>query len=303
MSVTLKSNLTSARRFWSRYGAGYLFVLPTVILYVTFVLYPFLFSLYYSLTKWDGAQPVKEFVGLANYARLLQDRLVWLSLSHNVAWMIGMAFIPVGFGLFLAVLLWDRPPGFLLFRTFYFMPQILGAAVVGIIWRIIYQPRRGVLYQIGDILNWDLLKHSPLASTNTALPAVLVANIWAGIGFFFVIMLAGLQNVNMDLIDAAKVDGANAWQRFWNVVVPQLSHVITMVMVLALIAGLNVFDIIWAMTGGGPANATEVIGTYTYKKFVMESQVGYAAALTMLMTFLALITTVAFIRLRERGEA
>lgn len=289
--------------FWRKYGVGYLFVIPTLVLYVVFVFYPLVASLYLSLTDWNGADPVLSFVGFSNYVKLVQDDLLWVSLGHNIFWMVFGSIGAIGLGLVLAVVLWStRPRGFTVFRTVYFMPQVLGAAVVGIIWRMIYAPRRGLLYKLGDALDIDFLKHGFLGDHNTALSAVLLASVWSAIGFFFVIFLAGLQNVDQDLIDAAKVDGANARQRFRHVVVPQLSPVITMVIVLGMINSLNIFDIIWAMTGGGPANSTEVIGTYAYTKAFLESQFGYSAALITVSSGLALVMSTAFIRLRERGE-
>ena len=119
----------------------------------------------------------------------------------------------------------------------------------------------------------------------------------------FVIFLAGLQNVSKDLLEAATVDGANAWQRFWNVTVPQLASVINVVVALLLIGGFSVFDIIFVMTGGGPANATEVLATYTYKEAFTQNNVGYASTLSVVMTVISLIASVTFIRLRERQEA
>jgi ABC-type sugar transport system permease subunit len=131
----------------------------------------------------------------------------------------------------------------------------------------------------------------------------MIASFWVGIGFRFVIFLAGLQNVDIDLMDAAAVDGANAWQRFWNVIIPQLSHVITLVVTLALLGSFKIFDIVYSMTGGGPGNSTELIGTYTYRRAFAESRVGYGAALAVLTTILALVLSAIFIRVRERGEA
>jgi ABC-type sugar transport system permease subunit len=135
-----------------------------------------------------------------------------------------------------------------------------------------------------------------------ALYAVLAAAIWAEIGFVFVIFLAGLQNVSRDLLEAALIDGANAWQQFWNVTIPQLANVLTTVTVLLLIGGFSVFDIVFIMTGGGPANSTELIATYTYKQAFTQNQVGYAAALSLVLTAISLIASVIFIRVRERGE-
>jgi len=266
------------------------------------MVYPFIYSFYLSLTEWNGADPVKKFVGLGNYVKMAHDYRFWLALEHNVKWTIVGAVLPISCGLILALLLWSRPRGFLAFRTIYFMPQILGAGVRGIMWKLIYQPRTGMLYQIGKALNWKALQVSPLANTDIAMWAVLLPDIWSASGFFFVIMLAGLQNVDKDLMDASTVDGANSWQRFWNVVIPQLSYVLTMVTVLALIGGLKVFGIIWAMTKGGPANSTDVLATYAYVQFSYLSEVGYAAAFTMVIAFLALVTSVVFIRVRERGE-
>ena len=119
----------------------------------------------------------------------------------------------------------------------------------------------------------------------------------------FVIFLAGLQNVSKDLLEAATVDGANVWQRFWNVTVPQMASVINVVIALLLIGGFSVFDIIFVMTGGGPANATEVLATYTYKEAFTQNNVGYASTLSVVITVISLIASVTFIRLRERQEA
>jgi len=290
----------TVRRFWGKYGAGYLFVLPTVVLYLIFMVYPFCYTFYLSFTDWNGASPIKNFVGLANYARFFRDRLVWISLQHNLIWMTAGTVVPITLGLFLAMLLWGRPKGFLTFRTVYFLPQVLGAGILGVMWRLIYQPRRGVLFQIGQVLGIEAFRYSPIAYAHTALPAVMVAAIWASTGFFFVIMLAGLQNVDMDLMDAAQVDGADAWQRFRNVVIPQLSHVITLVTALALIGGIKEFGLIWAVTQGGPGNATEMIATHAYTEFSRHSDVGYASALTMLIAAIAFVFTMIFILVRER---
>jgi len=294
--------LRRVRKFWSKYGTGYLFVFPALLFYLVFMVYSFFYSSYLSLTEWNGADPVKKFIGFGNYVKMSQDYRFWLCLKHNIQWTIVGAILPISFGLFLAMLLWSRPRGFMTFRSLFFLPQILGPGVRGVMFQLIYQPRTGILCQIGKALNWKALQFSLLANPHTVLWAVLFADIWSAVGFFFVILLAGLQNVDMDLLDAAKVDGANGIQRFSNVVIPQLSHVLTMVTVLALIGGLKVFGIIWAMTQGGPANRTDVLATYAYLQFSYLSEVGYAAAFAVVIAFLALGTSVVFIRARERRE-
>jgi ABC-type sugar transport system permease subunit len=296
-------SISPARRSWRRYRAGILFVLPALILYLIFMVYPFFQSIYFSFTSWNGVTAVKDWVGLANYRELIEDDLFWLSLLHTVIWVIVGTIAPIAIGMLLAILLWRRPKGFTVFRTFYFMPQVLSAVVIGIIWNWIYNPIFGILNESLDAVGLEDISRGWLGDPDVALYAVLVAAIWATIGLCFVIFLAGLQNVSKDLLEAATVDGANAWQRFWNVTVPQMASVINVVVALLLIGGFSVFDVIFVMTGGGPANATEVLATYTYKEAFTQNNVGYASTLSVVITVISLIASVTFIRLRERQEA
>src|SRR5215218_8330306 len=294
---------SSVGRYWRRYRAGVLFILPALILYLIFMVYPFFRSIYFSLTSWNGVTAVKEWIGLGNYRDLLRDDLLWLSLRHNLIWVIIGTIAPIVIGMWLAILLWSRPKGFTLFRTIFFMPQVLSTVVIGIVWNWIYNPIFGILNEALDAVGLEDLSRGWLGDPDVALYAVLAAAIWATIGFVFVILLAGLQNVSKDLLEAATVDGANVWQRFWNVTVPQLAGVLNVVIALLLIGGFSVFDIVFVMTGGGPANATEVLATYTYKEAFTQNNVGYASALAVVITVISLIASVTFIRLRERQEA
>ena len=295
--------ISPTQRAWRRYRAGMFFVLPALLLYLVFMVYPFFQSIYLSFTSWNGASPVKEWIGLDNYRALIRDPMLWLSLRHNLIWVIVGTVAPIVIGMGLALLLWRRPKGFTLFRTVYFMPQVLSTVVIGIVWNWIYNPIFGILNTGLDAVGLEGVSRGWLGDPDVALYAVLIAAIWATIGFTFVIFLAGLQNVSKDLLEAATIDGANAWQRFWNVTVPQMSSVINIVVAFLLIGGFNVFDIIFVMTGGGPANATEVIATYTYKEAFTQNNFGYASTLALVMTVISLIASVAFIRLRERQEA
>ena len=295
--------ISPLRRSWRRYQAGLLFVLPALLLYLLFMVYPFFRSIYFSFTSWNGVALVKEWVGLENYRALIQDGLFWLALQHTVIWVIIGTIAPIVLGMFLAILLWRRPRGFTIFRTFFFMPQVLSTVVIAIVWSWIYNPIFGILNKGLDAVGLDWISRGWLGDPDLALYAVLVAAIWATIGLCFVIFLAGLQNVSKDLIEAATIDGANAWQRFWNVTVPQMANVINVVVALLLIWGFSVFDIVFVMTGGGPANATEVLATYTYKEAFTQNNVGYASTLSVVITVISLIASVTFIRLRERQEA
>lgn len=289
------------RRHWAAYRAGYLFLLPALLLYAMFMIYPFFQSIYLSLTDWNGADAVKNFVGLENYRNLWSDDLLWRSLWHNVIWVVIGTLGPLILGFLLAVLLAVRPKGFTLFRTVYFMPQVLSPVIIAIVWGWIYNPLFGILNKGLEAAGLEAWTRGWLGDPDFALYAVLVAAMWAQTGFVFVIFLAGLQNVSRDLIEAATLDGANAWQRFRDVTLPQMANVVNVVAALLLIGGFNVFDIIFVMTGGGPANSTEVIATYAYTEAFRLNNVGYASTLTIVMTVITLVASILFIRLRERG--
>jgi raffinose/stachyose/melibiose transport system permease protein len=277
-----------------------LFVAPAFILYVVFMLFPFLNSIYYSLTSWDGVQNVKEFVGVSNYTTMFQDPLLIEAFWHNVFWIVFGTIGPVAIGLLLALLLWSTPRGGLFFRTVYFIPFILPPVVIGVMWGWIYHPLFGGLNTLLGWIGLDSLARGWLGDPTTALPAVLIAAIWGAFGFVTVVIFAGLQSVSQDLVDAAAIDGANWFQRARYVIIPAIAPVITLVTTITLIGGFAVIDYIIIMTGGGPGTATEVLGSYAYKNGFQFNQVGYGATVSTLITVLSLVAAVTFVRVRER---
>ncbi len=287
---------------WGRTRAAVLFVLPALLLYLVFMVWPFLQSIWFAMTDWNGATATKTFVGLANFAELARDSLFWKALRNNLIWVVVGTISPLVIGLGLALLMWSRPKGFTLFRTVFFLPHILLTVVIGIIWGWIYSPIFGILNKWLDSIGLEDISRGWLGDPSTALFAVLVAAIWAEIGFVFVILLAGLQNVSRDLLEAATIDGANGWQRLRDVTIPQLANVLNVVTALLLIGGFNVFDIIFVMTQGGPANATETMATMTYRNAFTLNRVGYGSAISLVMTAISLVASVVFLKLRERGE-
>lgn len=297
------SDLASVRKWVQRNKMGYLFILPAVLLYAIFFIYPFADAIYLSLTDWNGVDPQKTFVGLNNYIRMVKDQLMWLSLSRNAIWVIIGTVVPIAIALILAVLLGGRKTkGRLFFRTVYFMPVVLSSVVVGIIWGWVYNPVFGMLNRVLEVIGLGSLSRGWLGDPNLAIYMVLIAAIWSYLGFCVVILLAGLQNVNLELYDAAKCDGANSLQQLIHVTIPQLYHVLTMIGVYSMINGFHVFDIVFVMTRGGPANSTEVIATYTYKQGFQLNSLGYGSALGMVLALLSLITSYIFIKFRERSE-
>lgn len=280
---------------------GLYFVLPALLLYAVFFLYPFVRTIYLSMTEWNGVvAPV--FTGLENYQRLLGDSQMWHSLWNNVIWVVLGTAAPIIIGLFLSVVLWTGARGSLFFRTIYFLPVVVSPVIIGVIWNWIYNPLFGILNRGLRDIGLGNLARGWLGEPSTALYAVMVTAIWSYIGFCVVVLYSGLQKVDSQLVDAAKIDGANAWTRFRHVIIPQISSVLTMVLVYTVIGGFNVFDLIWIMTKGGPANASEVIATYTYAKAFQENEVGYGAALSMVMTLIALVAAIITLRLRGKEE-
>ncbi len=298
--------IASIRQFFASrklrdYATGYAFVLPALLVYVFFVVYPFFYTIYLSLTKWDGAKPVKEFVGLANYQELVADSRLWGGLSHNFIWVVLGTVLPVAIGLFLGVLLWRGVRGMVFFRTVYFLPVVLAPVAVGIIWKWIYNPQFGPINTTLKSLGLKFLAKGWLGDPYVALPALIFAGVWGYFGFCFVVIMAGLQNIDTDQIDAALVDGANSAQRLWYIIIPGLRHVLKMITTFTLILGVNVFDIVWITTRGGPGRATHVIATFTYTTAFRESYVGYGSALAIVMALVSLVASFIFITLRERG--
>jgi raffinose/stachyose/melibiose transport system permease protein len=277
-----------------------LFIAPGLLIYLIFMIYPFLNTIYLSFTNWDGITANKDWVGLSNYARIFGEEAALKAFVNNIVWVILGTISPVVLGLFEALLVWSGARGSLAFRTLFFLPFVLPLVVVGIVWQWIYHPLFGIVNRVLDGVGLEGLSRGWLADPHTALYAVLIAAIWGQTGFCFLVLHASLQNVDVSTVEAAMIDGANWFQRARSVIIPQIAPQLTMVTAVTLIGGFAVFDIIYVMTGGGPGNASQVLATYTVKMAFEQNLAGYGSALAMLITILSLVSAVAFVRLRER---
>ncbi len=276
------------------------FIVPALVIYALFVLWPFLRTIYLSFTDSRGVGD-ENWVGLENYREMFNDD-VWNALKHNLIWIVLGTFVPIFVSLVLATMVWSKVKGTTFFRVVYFMPVVLAPSIVGVIWRWIYHPLFGPINKVLDAVGLDSLSRGWLGDSKTALYAILFAAIWAYFGFAFVILTAALGNIDDSLIEAAKLDGANAAQRFFYVVIPQLAPVLTMLTTFTLINGFNLFDIVWATTLEDPKPETEVLGTYVYQQAIVEKQVGYGSAVTMIITVLSLLVSWVVITVRERDS-
>jgi raffinose/stachyose/melibiose transport system permease protein len=277
-----------------------LFIAPGLLIYLVFMIYPFLNTIYLSFTNWDGITANKDWVGLSNYARIFGEEAALKAFVNNIVWVILGTISPVVLGLFEALLVWSGVRGSLAFRTLFFLPFVLPLVVVGIVWQWIYHPLFGIVNKVLDGVGLEGLSRGWLADPHTALYAVLIAAIWGQTGFCFLVLHASLQNVDVSTVEAAMIDGANWFQRARSVIIPQIAPQLTMVTAVTLIGGFAVFDIIYVMTGGGPGNASQVLATYTVKTAFEQNLAGYGSALAMLITVLSLVSAVVFVRLRER---
>jgi len=279
---------------------GLVLVTPVMVMVVVFFLFPMISALYFSVVDFDGIDPTPEFVGLANFTEMFTDPETWHALSNNAIWIVIGTAAPLVIGLLMALLIWSVQRGSVIYRLAFFLPYILPGIAIGIVWGWIYDPVSGWANRALAVLGLGRLQRGWLGEPNTALYAVLATAIWATCGFVIVIFLSALQNVDTELVDASRIDGANTAKRLWYVILPQIMPVFLMVLTLTLVGGFSVFDIIFIMTGGGPADATNVIGTYAYTQAFQLSRIGYGTTLALLITVLAVPFTIALNRLQRR---
>lgn len=282
---------------WKKYGIAYLFLAPSLIGLVVFVLYPILYSLFLSFTKWDGLTPL-TFIGLDNYKSLWTDETFKISLTNNLYYTIVTVPITIIISILLAMLMNFKMPGIKTFRVLYFFPNITAALAIGIIWAAMFTQYG----PINTILRFFGVDNPPgwLASTTMALPAIMLVSIWKGVGYNAVILFAGLQGVPRHLYEAAELDGANRFKRFIYVTLPGLSPVIFFCVVMGVIGSFQVFDTVMAMTQGGPGRSTNVLVYHIYNTAFQNYNFGYASAMSYILFLIILIITLIQLKAQNR---
>lgn len=286
----------------------YLFLLPALAVYGTFTLWPMMAGAYYALFDWTGIGDNLTFVGLNNFREVARDPYFWNAFRNTFAYMFGVVPVQLFLALLVAVVLNNRRlRGTAFYRTLFFLPVVTNTAIIGIVMSFMFSPLYG---PINKILTGVHLLASPvdwLATGRTALGAVIVVAIWKNLGIHMIYWLAALQTVPEELYDAGKIDGAARWQLFRFITVPTVLPIGIIIIVLALVGALKVFDLIKTMTDGGPYFATEVITIYIYRfAFSAETgavRLGYAAAAAVLfalvMIAIALVQVIILRRARS----
>lgn len=279
---------------------GMVLVAPLVALVAVFLLVPMANAIYYVFVDFNGINPNPPWVGFSNFTELARDPAVWSAFQNNVIWIVIGTVAPLVIGLGLALLVWGVQRNTVFYRIAFFMPYVLPQVAIGVVWGWIYAPSRGWLNKALELVGLDFLTRGWLGDPDAALYAVLATAVWATAGFVFVIFLSALRNVDVDLVNAARLDGANYLQRLKYVILPQIMPVFLMVTTITLIGGFAVFDIVFVMTGGGPAGATEVLGTYAYSSAFQLNRISYGTTLAMAITVVAIPFAVWLNRLQRR---
>lgn len=271
----------------------WLFLLVPAAIELGLVFWPAINSFYLSLTRWNGLG-APEQVGLANYRELFSDGVFREALGNNVIWAVGFGGLSVAGGLALAVALNKPRRGVGIYRSAIYLPMVFSLAVTGLFWRVQYQPDGTVNTLLGAV-GLRSLERQWLADPRTALYAVLVAAVWRQVGYVMVLYLAGLKGTDPSLDDASAVDGAGPWQRFRYVTWPQLRGVNTVVFAVTVIDSLRTFDIVWAMTQGGPYHSSELLSTYMFQQGFTFLNLGYASAIAVVIFALALLFIITYL--------
>lgn len=258
--------------------SGWMFLLPALVLMFIFVFYPMISAGWISLHDWNLLTDM-EFTGLDNFKMLLQDKQWWQCLGRTFTYTI--CYVPALYimALVLAMIVHKIPKGSGFFRTAYFMPVILSSVVTGLIWKLMYDERTGVINNIieaifGSRIPW-------LSSVDWAMPAVLIVHVWMQMGYYMIIFLAGLQDIPKEYYEAAAIDGANSWKSFWNITMPGLSNTSVFILVMSVINSFQAYDHIATLTDGGPASSTNLAVQYIYETAFSQYSMGYAASLAL----------------------
>lgn len=279
-----------------------LFLLPALTLFFLFVIYPIFRSIYYSMFDWKGFGPAVDFIGLGNYKKILNDA-VFLKSIKNVLLIIVLSLgLQLPIALILAVLVGRDLPGRSFFRTVFFLPYVLSEVNTGIMWMLLYNadPERGFLNAILVLLG--LQPVAWLADMNVVIYAVFITLTWKYFGFHMMLYLTGFQNIPKEIEEAARIDGANAVQNFFRITLPLLGSTIKTSVYMSVLGSIQQFVLIWVMTRGGPVNASETMATYMYRFGFVRFQLGYGAAVAIIMFILCMIFSLFYQALTRKPD-
>ncbi|OXM87631.1 carbohydrate ABC transporter permease [Paenibacillus rigui] len=267
-------------------------LLPTLVLYLFFVIIPIFWSAYYGFFDWKGIGASK-YVGLDNYVEVVQDPIFWRSFKNNMLIVAASVFGQVPIALVLSLLLMRSTLFQRIIRASVFMPMVLSSVVVGIIWSYIYHPQIGILNFIFDNIGLSSWKKAWLSDPKVSMYALMVPIIWNYIGPYLIMFIAALQNISPEIDDASQIDGVGPVRKLFWITLPMIWDTIKVAVVLCISGSLKSFDLIYVMTGGGPAHSTELLASYMYNNTFNVFRYGYGSAVSTAIIILSMLLIVA----------
>lgn len=284
--------------FWKRNQrrmAPWLFLAPGILIFLVYVMMPILQSIWISFFEWDGLSP-KVWIGLANYAELLDDDAFYTSLKNNILWLV-LYLLAVPAGLAVALFLNQTVAGIRLYKSLFFFPFVISQVVVGLIFTWFYAPNFGLLSNLIATLTGSNV--AILADERFVTYGIIAAGLWPQIAYCMILYLTGLNNINPEQIEAARMDGARGWSLLWNIVIPQLGPATFIAIVVTVIGALRSFDLVSIMTDGGPYGSSRVLSFYMYEQALSEYgyRMGYGAAIAVVL-FAIMMVFITFFLLR-----
>lgn len=262
--------------------------IPT-ILYLVFIIYPTLYSVWISLFDWPALTRTHTFIGLDNYITTLRDnRIFWVALTNNLKWCVGSIALPMVLGLLIAVFISGGKKGDEFLQTAVFVPVVLSVTAVGLIWRWMYDPSFGLITNVLNFLSAGNFAFNWYADPHSVIYYLIVAGSWSYTGMCLCLFVSGIKGIPQDTISAARIDGANTWQVFVHIILPQLKNTINAVLIYTLANAFKVFDLVFVMTGGGPGRLTNVLASLSYETIFDYHEYGEGSAIAVLMTVILL---------------
>lgn len=281
-----------------------LFVIPALVLFFMFFIYPIFSSLYYSFTSWNGVSDTVKFTGLTNFKKALGDERFWVSVKNNGWFILFSVCVQVPLIVFFSLLIANVKKLKGLYKTAVFMPSIMSTAVIGILWGFIYEPNIGLFNKLIGLVGIEPVYW--LSDERFAMLSILITNAWQWTGFYIVMVLAAILSIPSELDEAAAIDGATGFQRATRITLPLIVPIISVVIMLSIAGAMKAADIVIVMTKGGPAGSTEVMATYMIKYAITNFKYGYGNAIAVLIFAFTLVVTalyhLLFARRNERIE-
>lgn len=276
---------------------------PALVIYCVFAVFPMLDVIWLSFFKWNGLDPVKTYVGAANYVDVFtKDPVFWVAFQNTVIWTTLSVAIPPTIGLALALGLNQPIFGRNSLRAIYYLPVIIAPIAVATMWRWMYDPFFGLFGQILTSLGLQAFVPDWLGNRSIALYSAFGAYVWQSVGFSMVLFLAGLQGVDKSLVEAARIDGAGRWSVFRYVTLPALRTTLTIVLVLSIISSLKAFDIVYGLTGGGPAQSTQMLALWAFTQSMQIFDFGRGSAISVVLLCVTLAVVIPYMRWSQKRE-